>query len=336
VRQLEERAPIPRLGLAPPVAGPRLLLPLPLLLLTLNCSSFLFLSLAETMAAAAATTTTTTGAVSRRAGAGATKVSVVVPTFREDGNVEALTRRVFRATRAAGLDAELIFVDDDSGESTLATERIVRRLSEEEGYNVRVHVRRRGHGRGLSSAVLLGLQKLATADYMLVMDADLQHEPESVPDVLAPVIEGRADFAVGSRHVAGGEARDFKLSRRVISAGATLLARPLTTCTDPMSGFFALPRSTLRRAERLNPMGYKIGLELMVRCDARRIVDVPIRFKDREAGESKLTLKQNALYLVHLANLYSFKWPVAVVVVALGAVAAAVFVLYAFWVWALR
>jgi len=106
---------------------------------------------------------------------------------------------------------------------------------------------------------------------------------------------------------------DWPLIRRIISWGATALARPLTSCSDPMSGFFALPRSTLNRAKSLNPTGYKIGLELMVRCRCTEIAEVPIRFRDREQGESKLTMKQNLLYLAHLARLYWFAYPILVV-----------------------
>jgi len=226
--------------------------------------------------------------------------------------VEALTKRLFKATLAANLDVELVLVDDDSGQDTVETLRAVDRLKNE-GYNVRVRVRRSQEGKGLSSAVLVGLRE-TDRDYCLVMDADLQHEPESVPSILAPVMSGQGDFAVGSRHVGGGEtSQDWPLIRRVISWGATALARPLTSCSDPMSGFFALSRSTFERAKYLNPTGYKIGLELMVRCRCKKIVEVPIQFRDREAGESKLTMKQNLLYLTHLARLYWFSYPILVI-----------------------
>jgi dolichol-phosphate mannosyltransferase len=249
-------------------------------------------------------------------------VSVIVPTFREEKNIEPLTRRLFAATRAASIPIELVFIDDDSGQGTVETVGIVAKLHKE-GFDVRVRVRRPSEGRGLSSAVLLGLQKEAKHDVLLVMDADLQHEPEAVPAVLAPVLKGDADFSVGSRNVGGGLVEDWPLIRRVISWGATALARPLTTCSDPMSGFFALPRSTLKRGKRLNPTGYKIGLELMVRCRCTDIAEVPIRFRDREQGESKLTMKQNLLYLAHLARLYWFAYPWLVVLVLLLLVLAA-------------
>jgi len=265
----------------------------------------------------------------------ASPVSVVVPTHREEKNVEALTRRLFAAMRQNNIPAELIFVDDDSGEGTAETVRIVDRL-QLEGFDVRVRVRKAKEGRGLSSAVLVGLLEEARHDTLLVMDADLQHEPETAPLVVRPILQGTADFAVGSRHVGNAQVDEgWPLARRVISWGATALARPLTTCSDPMSGFFALPRSTLQRAKRLNPTGYKIGLELMVRCGCTRIAEVPIRFRDREHGESKLTMKQNVQYLAHLARLYWFAYPALVVLVVLCALAlcaAAVWLLLLFMV----
>jgi dolichol-phosphate mannosyltransferase len=241
------------------------------------------------------------------------KVSVIVPTYKESKNVESLTKRLFSTMKAhPELDCELVLVDDDSGQDTQETLAIVKKLNGD-GYNVRVRVRTKSEGKGLSSAVLVGLRE-TSRDYCLVMDADLQHEPESVPSILKPIINGTADFSVGSRNVGGGlTSEDWPLVRRIISWGATALAKPLTTCSDPMSGFFALPRSTLERAKYLNPTGYKIGLELMVRCKCKKIVEIPIQFRDREAGESKLTMKQNLLYLAHLARLYWFMYPKLVV-----------------------
>jgi dolichol-phosphate mannosyltransferase len=258
------------------------------------------------------------------------QVSVIVPTYKESKNVEQLTKRLFKATRAHNIDAELVLVDDDSGQDTKDTVAIVERLHGE-GYNVRARVRSKREGKGLSSAVLVGLRETHRA-YCLVMDADLQHEPESVPDILAPVLRGDADFTVGSRHVGGGEtSKDWPLVRRVISWGATALAKPLTSCSDPMSGFFALPRSTFARAKYLNPTGYKIGLELMVRCKCKNIVEVPIQFRDREAGESKLTMKQNLLYLAHLGRLYWFKYPALVIMLILLIIMFALVFTYAFY-----
>ena len=190
-------------------------------------------------------------------------------------------------------------MDDDSGDGTVKTESIVKDLKAE-GYAIRIHVRRKGEGRGLSSAVMLGLSK-AKYDTMLVMDADLQHEPEAVPSVAKPVLTRQAEFSVGSRNVEGGKVAAWSFIRKLISFVATILARPLTTCTDPMSGFFCISREVFERgSSSCNVMGFKIGLELMVRCNANPVKDVPITFRDRIAGESKLSMKQNFLYVVCL------------------------------------
>jgi dolichol-phosphate mannosyltransferase len=171
---------------------------------------------------------------------------------------------------------------------------------------------------------MLGFQK-AKHDVLLCMDADLQHEPESVPAVAGPVLGGMAEFSVGSRNVEGGEVPSWSPIRRLISFVATLLAWPLTTCTDPMSGFFCLPRDVLDRGkDACNVAGFKISLELQVRTGAHPIKDVPITFRERVAGESKLTMKQNIEYLEQLMSLFFFKFPK----LSISAVVAVLAILY--------
>jgi len=261
----------------------------------------------------------------------APSVSVVVPTYNEAANLGELTRRLFAATKDFG-EVELLFADDES-EGTAESEAVVRRL-QAEGYAVRMHVRRRGEGRGLSSAVILGFQ-LAKFDTLVCMDADLQHEPEAVPSIAAPVLAGRAQFAIGSRNVQdGGVGFDWSLRRRIISKGATMLAWFLTSSTDPMSGFFCVERHIVDDAKRngLNARGFKIALEIMVRAKCRTVEDVPITFRDRHAGESKLTAKQNIEYLKQLVSLYIFLYTPLLVAgfMALLALGAAYFLLLFF------
>eukprot|EP00051_Salpingoeca_urceolata_P008266 m.104712 g.104712 ORF g.104712 m.104712 type:complete len:167 (+) comp15660_c0_seq2:269-769(+) len=158
------------------------------------------------------------------------------------------------------------------------------------------------------------------------MDADLQHEPESVPAVAIPVLSGEAEFSVGSRHVGdGGLGFEWSLLRRLISAGATLLAAPLTSSTDPMSGFFCTTKKVLSRGRKqCNPIGFKIGLEIMARCKCNPVKDVGITFQERAAGESKLTMTQNVQYLQQLAALFWARYAVVIVI----AVLVALYVLY--------
>ena len=130
--------------------------------------------------------------------------------------------------------------------------------------------------------------------------------------LIGPLERDEADFVIGSRHAPGGTvAERWGLFRRLNSRVATLLARPFAgpATTDPMSGFFALRRATLEGSQRLTPLGYKIGLELMCKCPVRRVREVPIHFGQRQHGRSKLTLKQQFRYLEHLSRLYDFTFP---------------------------
>jgi dolichol-phosphate mannosyltransferase len=241
-------------------------------------------------------------------------VSVVVPTFREAENLPHLVDRLARVARDAQLRLDLTIVDDDSRDGTA---ELVKARPEDW---VRLVVRTTD--RGLSQAVLEGLRQ-AEGDVLVCMDADLSHPPETIPRMLEKLDEG-ADFVIGSRYTDGGStADDWGFLRWVNSRVATWLARPLTHVSDPMSGFFALRRSTFEAGSAFNPVGYKIGLELVVKCRCERVVEVPIHFADRRFGESKLTLAQQLLYLKHLWRLYTFKfglWTPLVQFVVIGVI----------------
>ena len=122
------------------------------------------------------------------------------------------------------------------------------------------------------------------------------------------MIQDGAEFVLGSRYIPGGGTDDrWTVYRLLNSKFASLLARDLTSVSDPMSGFFALPRSLWERCENLSPVGYKIGLELIVKGHPRNIKEVPIHFRTRMLGESKLSLRQQLFYLNHLRSLYWYK-----------------------------
>ncbi len=241
-------------------------------------------------------------------------VSIVAPTFREAANIPTLVSRVASSMEAYGAQWELILCDDDSGDGS---EDIVLVLAK--ALPLRIHVRR-NRPRDLSLAVLDGL-RLARFDRLVVMDADLSHAPEQIPELLA-ALDGGADMAVGSRYAAGGEIADsWSRYRTLNSRVATWLARPLTPCTDPMSGFFALDRRRLPHLDRLDPIGYKIGLELMVR-GSLWVREVPIRFADRRQGSSKLNWRQRVAFLRHLQRLYLFRFGLPARLLSFGAVGA--------------
>lgn len=253
---------------------------------------------------------------------GARELSCIIPCYAEQDNVRELTTRLVKACEAAGITLDCLFVDDESSGSA-ETARIVGELRGEYGDMVRIHCRKKVEGRGLASAVVLGFKK-AKYDTLLCMDADLQHEPEAVPSVAAPVLDGVAEYSVGSRFTDGGEiGKDWPFHRRLISATATLMAQPLAPTTDPMSGFFCLRKDVFERGvDQLAVSGFKISLELMARCKPASVKDVGISFKERVAGESKLTMKQNVEYLQQLATLYVANYLWAVILLVLLALVA--------------
>lgn len=230
------------------------------------------------------------------------KVSIVVPTYREEQNIAELTARLFSATAIAQLPAELIIVDDNSCDGTIELCEILSST-----YPIRLITRT--DERGLATAVIRGLQE-AHGDYLVVMDADLSHPPMTVPELLAPLESGTADFVIGSRYVDGGTVDEsWSFFRHLNSRIAGLLAIGLTRAKDPMAGFFAIRRGQLGDLTNLNPCGYKIGLEVIVRCGCKRVAEVPIHFEDRQYGESKLNLREQWLYLQHLRRLYAVRYP---------------------------
>ena len=229
------------------------------------------------------------------------KISIIVPTYKEAQNVDTLTRRIHKTMTEYNMSYEIIFVDDDSKDDI---EKIISNLSSE-GLNVRLIQRK--NERGLSSAVLRGFSE-AEGGILVCMDADLSHPPETIHVMIDKIVKDNAEFVIGSRYVNGGSTdHKWTIYRRINSRIATLFAKPFTTAKDPMSGFFAIPDRVYKRGSSFNPIGYKIALELIVRCKCEKIVEVPIHFSDRKFGESKLTLKEQLNYLVHIKRLMGYK-----------------------------
>jgi dolichol-phosphate mannosyltransferase len=227
-----------------------------------------------------------------------TKASIIVPTYREVENLSPLIDRIAKTAEQHGLDLELLIVDDDSNDGTVS-------LIESRNLPwVRLHVRR--GPRDLGRAVTEGFA-LARHPVLIVMDGDLSHPPQSIPDMLA-MLSQNYEFVIGSRYAPGGsiEARWGAL-RRLNSRVAGLLARPLTAVSDPMSGFFALSRDVVERAGPIGSIGYKIGLELLVRGRVERVGEVPIHFANRRHGKSKLNFAQRWRYVKQIVRLWGFK-----------------------------
>lgn len=234
-------------------------------------------------------------------------ISVVIPTYREAANLPTLLRALRELRDARGLELEAIVVDDDSRDGSAEVVEEFRRKGAQAWARVIV----RTGVRELSAAVLTGM-RAARNDVLVVMDGDLSHPPDAIPRLALALMSGPR-FAIGSRYVQGGSTDDdWGFWRLLNSRMATWLARPLTDVKDPMAGFFALRRSDFEQAAALDPVGYKIGLELIVKCHIEHVAEVPIHFRDRRRGQSKLTLRQQLFYLVHLRRLYAHKLGVAI------------------------
>jgi len=209
-------------------------------------------------------------------------LSLVTPTYNERENLPTLVERAHKSL--GGYDYELIVVDDNSPDGTA---QLARDLSA----NYPIKVVCRNNEKGLASAVVAGFNQ-AKGDVLGVIDADLQHPPERIPQLLAEINSG-ADVAIASRYVPEGGISGWSLKRKIMSRAATLLARTLLPSVgrvkDPLSGFFLLRRKVIEGVE-LKPTGYKILLEVLARGRADGIKEVPYTFGERLGGRSNLGL----------------------------------------------
>jgi dolichol-phosphate mannosyltransferase len=226
---------------------------------------------------------------------GTPTLTVVVPCYNERPNVAPLIARL--DATLYGINWEVVFVDDNSPDGTTAE---VRRIAQTDP---RVRCIRRIGRRGLSSAVIEGALS-SSAQFVAVIDGDLQHDETRLPDMLAALQSGNYDLAVGSRHLAGGD--DSGLANRwrhALSDGGIRLAQMFLPIrlSDPLSGFFMLPRPLFEQlAANLTGQGFKILLDLALSSPAPlRVIEVPCVFHERVAGQSKL----DALVLMQFAGL---------------------------------
>ena len=228
------------------------------------------------------------------------ELSVVVPAFRERENIPALLQALEQAL--GGLDWETIIVVDDAYDGS---EVLVRERAQQDR---RVRCLHRIGRRGLASACIEGMLA-SSAPYVVVIDADLQHDETLVPQLLAAARHAQADIAVASRYIAGGSTGELAPGRvrlsRLASALSTTLCKGLT---DPMSGFFVVRRTFLDRVVRkLYGRGFKILLDLIAAARGEiRVVELPYRMRSRAYGESKLGARVVAeffmLLLYHLTG----------------------------------
>jgi len=228
------------------------------------------------------------------------KFSMVVPTYNEAGGIEQLIATLDAVFKRNALDGEIVVVDDNSPDGTGA---IVDRLADR--YPVRC-LHRPGK-MGLSSGVIDGWNFARPESEALgAMDGDFSHDPQIIPGLVRALEGGEYGLAIGSRYVAGGGIRNWPLRRRITSLVAIALAKPLTRVNDVTSGYFLVKREALDGVD-LDPIGFKIGLEVIAKAHYGRATEIPYVFQDRTSGQSKLNSGEIANYLRQLRRIYALK-----------------------------
>ena len=228
------------------------------------------------------------------------ELAIVLPTLNERANIAPMVARLEQALGASGWEA--VFVDDNSGDGTAELIREIART------DPRIRVIQRIGRRGLASAAIEGMCATA-APFVAVMDADHQHDPALLREMLAAVKSGDYDLAYASRFASGGSAEGLSSKgREKGSRFANALARKLTgtELSDAMSGFFLLRTEQLRKqADRLSGIGFKIMLDILATAEPPlRVKEFPLKFAQRASGESKL---DHGVVLDFLAGLYE-RW----------------------------
>ncbi len=223
--------------------------------------------------------------------------SIVIPTYNEAAGIGKLLHALNALFTQNGLDGEIIVVDDNSPDGTGdVVEQLARELP--------VRCLHRSGKLGLSSAVIEGWKIARPQSVALgAMDADFSHDVNALPKMVAALQSQEYGLAVGSRYVAGGGIANWPTRRIITSKVACWLARPLTNVRDVTSGYFLVRRDALDGVE-LDPIGFKIGLEVIAKARYGRAMEIPYVFTDRVAGQSKLNEREIFNYIKQLTRLY--------------------------------
>ena len=225
------------------------------------------------------------------------KLSVVVPTFNESGNVKERAKQVGEALQ--GIDYNIWFIDDSNDD----TPEVLKELCDEDSH-CRYHHREGEAQTGLATAVIEGFD-MADGDFLACMDADLQHPPAILRPMYAAMLSG-ADMCIPSRLIKGGSDGGLNIIRKFVSGTARWMGKAalpaLRNVSDPTSGLFMFRKEMLKDAD-LKPIGWKIMVEVLAMCDYHLIVEIPYEFHDRNSGESKISRKVTLQYIEQLNNL---------------------------------
>ncbi|MFL5663639.1 MAG: glycosyltransferase, partial [Ktedonobacteraceae bacterium] len=271
-------------------------------------------------------------------------LSIVVPTRNEHDNIWPLLESLRNALH--GLRVEVIFVDDSEDDTPEVIQNATRTMSSSL-FHIQLEHRLAGEARagGLATAVIHGMNK-AQAEYVAVIDADLQHPPEQLRVLYDQAAAQHVDLVLASRYIKGGSYQGLDgVGRRCISVGLKWTAKllfpeQLLHVSDPLGGFFLLRRSLLAGVS-LRPIGYKILLEILIRCPWRQALEVPYHFRARTHGQSKANIRQGIMALQHIQRLWcevpaaGRVWKISILLLLNVLIALALFNVnnYFPWVW---
>jgi dolichol-phosphate mannosyltransferase len=232
------------------------------------------------------------------------KLSIVVPTYNESNNIVRMLDSIAE-TLSAYNGAEIIVVDDNSPDGTAEMAKSHAKILSGKK-KIRVEIIRRKAKSGLSSAIVKGVQS-ATGDFLVIMDGDFSHPPQIIPSIVQALQDSNYDIVIASRYVKGGSIIGWPFKRRLMSKGATKIARYGLgiEVKDPVSGFFAFRRDIINGI-KFDAIGYKMLLEILVKTKGARVKEIPYTFTNRRIGNSKLDAGVMFDYLRAVLRLYRY------------------------------
>lgn len=231
-------------------------------------------------------------------------LTITLPTFNEKDNVNPLLDKIEKALEGKNYEYEILFVDDSNDKTPdIIQERMGANSS------IRLIHRPKEERTGLATAFIRGFEE-AQGKYICCLDSDLQHPPEKIPDLLEKAIQDDADIVAATRYAKGGSAEGlgslktfYGIYRRLVSLGMKYFTQiifiPTRKTSDPLGGFFLFKKSLLE-GKKLEPKGFKILVEILMRTDHKKVSEVPYTFLPRENDDSKATLGQGMEFFKHL------------------------------------
>lgn len=229
------------------------------------------------------------------------KLSIIIPSRNEGNNVVELTMRIQTALQACDISYDIWFIDDSIDNTPHILADLSARFPE-------VHFYHRENCQGLASAVLKGFS-ISDGDIIIVMDADLQHPPEILPEIVAN-LQRQADIVIPSRFFLSGSDGGLTIWRKTVSWVARKIAqlalKKLSGLSDCTSGIFGLQRKVIA-GRQLDDTSWKILIEILIKGQYTIIKEIPYQFVARDAGTSKMTLREQYNYLRHLIKLSRYR-----------------------------